>query len=82
MTRRVDRGGTMDYEFDESNISIEHIQRGINLPDWLFNYNLLKRYKNNSNVKFCSYENLCNQPEEWAALLSFLGTPKMIEYQF
>ncbi len=40
MTRRVDRGGTMDYEFDESNISIEHIQRGINLPDWLFNYNL------------------------------------------
>ena len=40
MTRRVGGGGTMDYQFDESNISIEHIQRGINLPDWLFNYNL------------------------------------------
>ena len=36
MTRRVDRGGTMDYEYDESNNYIEHIQRGINLTDWLF----------------------------------------------
>ena len=40
MTRRVDRGGTMKFQFDESNISIEHIQPGINLPEWLFNYNL------------------------------------------
>ena len=40
MTRRVVRGGAMEFPFDDSNISIEHIQPGVNLPEWLFDYQL------------------------------------------
>ena len=40
MTQRVVRGGAMEFQYNDSNISIEHIKPGGNLPDWLFNYHL------------------------------------------
>ncbi len=40
MTRRVVKGDAMEFQFDESNISIEHIRPGLNLPKWLFDYQL------------------------------------------
>ena len=30
----------MEFQFDDSNVSIEHIKPGGNLPDWLFDYHL------------------------------------------
>ena len=74
----------MDYEpiFKDETIYNNHEDLNHWLEQWQLCYKSLQQYKNNSNVRFNCYENLCGHPKEWKSLLDFIGLESVNNFDF
>ena len=73
-----------DYDPLFTDDAKEHNTQSINhwLEQWFLCYRFLKNYQCEPNVKFLSYESLCNIPDVWDSLLKFLEVDAKSGFNF